>query len=229
MKKKENIFAENLKLSKEIFIIGPLFKKSLKITNKESSFLFIDGGSHFFEDIQQTFFNSFDDEAATHFNSLRIGDGDSYQGVLDIKLSINKNFSDLAYGLKFIKTSLEKVNLLGFLGGRKDHELFNLGEAHKVLLSNKVNRKVKFLFDQSFIGFPPGRHTLKLDGIFSLFVIEEAEITITGQIKYPLISPTKVLPLSSQGLSNVGNGEFFIQSNKPVFLYIPPKANLNDE
>ena len=97
-----------------------------------------------------------------------------------------------------------------------------------MLLSNQVNNKVKFLFDQSFICFPPGHHNVRLNRTFSLFVLEEAKITISGQVKYPLTNPTKVHPLSSQGLSNISHGEFFIQSDKPVFLYLAPKVNPDD-
>ena len=228
MEEKEKIFVENLKLSKEIFIIGPLFTKSLKISNKQSSFLFIDGGSHFFNHIQDFFFNSFPDGNPPAFNSLKIGDGDSYNGSLDTKLSVNKSFSDLAYGFKFIKPSLEKVNLLGFLGGRRDHELFNLGEAHKLLLSDQINKKAKLIFDKSFICFPPGTHSVNLEGTFSLFALEKASITLTGQIKYPLPSLTEIGLLSSQCLSNISFGEIFIQSNKPIFLYTPEKVDLDE-
>lgn len=228
MEKKEKIFVENLKHSKEIFIIGPLFKENLAISKRESSFLFIDGGSRFFDYVQKVFLDSFPNSTSTHFNTLKIGDGDSYDGTLDTKLPVCKNFSDLSYGLKFVVPSIEKVNLLGFLGGRKDHELFNLGEAYKILLSNQVDKKAKFLFDQSFICFPPGNNSVTLDGTFSLFVLEEASISITGQIKYPLPTPTKIEPLSSLGLSNLSYGEFFIKSDKPTFIYIPPKVDLNE-
>ena len=147
---------------------------------------------------------------------------------MDTKLSPNKSFSDLAYGLKFVRPSIEKVNLLGFLGNRKDHELFNLGEVHKVLLSDQVNKNSKFLFDHSFICFPAGSHTINVKGTFSLFVLEKASISLNGQIKYPLPNLTVIDPLSSQGLSNISYGEFFIQSNKPIFVYIPPKVDLNE-
>jgi len=228
MEKKEKIFTENLKLSKEIFIIGPLFNKRLSITRKESSFLFIDGGSQFFDYVQKVFIDSLPFEGPLFFNSLKVGDGDSFKGTLDIKLSVNKNYSDLAYGLQLIKPFLEKVSLLGFLGGRKDHELFNLGEIHKVLLSPLVQQSSVFYLDKSFICFPPGAHNTNIEGTFSLFVLEKAKVTITGSVKFPLLNPTTIDPLSSFCLSNICHGEVVIQSDKPIFLYLPTEKGLNE-
>ena len=62
-----------------------------------------------------------------------VGDNDSYDKELDEILCVDKNYSDLSYVLSHIVDSFSEVRLIGFLGGRRDHELMNLMETHQAL------------------------------------------------------------------------------------------------
>ena len=214
MKKKEKKFIADLKSYNEITFIGPLFSGPLLLPRNESPFVVIDGGCHHFTDVKSNYLKSF-----KNFLFLKLGDQDSYDGELDLVLEKNKDFSDLTYGLGLITDTIETISLQGFLGGRKDHELFNLGEVHHFLSSSKAHKNCSVTFEKTFQAFPKGTQQIDHQGTFSLFVLEKTLIQIEGNAKYTLKGPTLFNPLSSMGLSNIGNGSFTITSQGPFFLY----------
>jgi len=216
MKKKEKIFIDGLRSIHNAIFIGPLFSLPLLLPPSETSFIFVDGGSHFFAEVERSYLKSF-----PTFNFLKVGDQDSYKGELDVVLEKTKNFSDLAYAFSLLPKNIEYISLQGFLGGRKDHELFNLGEAHHFLASEKSHPNGSLFFENTFKAFSSGTHKIDHQGLFSLFVLEKTSLQIIGDVMFPLPSPTPLKALSSHGLSNIGQGSFSIVSEKPFFLYFP--------
>ena len=95
-------------------IVGPLY---IGEADFKEPVLFIDGGSRFRNSPE----------------GLSLGDNDSSIGELDILLSPDKDFSDLSYALRNIPSHYKEIHLQGFLGGRKDHEIINMGEVQNFL------------------------------------------------------------------------------------------------
>jgi len=161
-------------------------------------------------------------DSATQFRinnkGFSVGDNDSFSGTLDEILPIDKDFSDLSYVLSKLCPQFNEINLFGFLGGRKDHEMINLLEAYQYL--KMQNQKTKVSFDQKIIGFSKGSWAIDIHGIFSIIAFEELEIEITGQCKFEVDKSRCFKPLSSHGLSNIGSGEVHIQSSQPFFLFL---------
>lgn len=62
----------------------------------------------------------------------------------------------------------------------------------------------------------PGTHTLKLSGTFSLISLVPALFTIAGACRFP-VENLLVRPLSSQLLSNHGEGEVRIHCDQRFF------------
>ena len=65
--------------------------------------------------------------------STSVGDADSSTAPLDMMLEKEKNFSDFTFALRSLPQNIAEVHARGFLGGRRDHELANFGEAHAFL------------------------------------------------------------------------------------------------
>jgi thiamine pyrophosphokinase len=216
MKKKEKFFIDGLQSTSIASFIGPLFSLPFILPPTDSSFIFVDGGCHFFTEVKNSYLRSF-----PTFNFLKVGDQDSYKGELDVVLEKTKNFSDLAYAFSLLPKNIEYISLQGFLGGRKDHELFNLGEAHHFLASEQSHPNGSLSFENSFKAFSSGTHQINYQGPFSLFVLEQTSLQMIGDVMFPLPSPTPLKALSSHGLSNIGQGSFNIISEKPFFLYFP--------
>ena len=214
MKKKEKKFISDLQAYNEVTLIGPLFSSPLLLPRNESPFLFIDGGCHNITNVKNDYLKLF-----KNFFFLKLGDQDSYDGELDVVLEKTKGFSDLAYGLGLLTDTIKTISLQGFLGGRKDHELFNLGEVHYFLSSSKAHKSCSVAFGKTFKAFPKGVQQIDHRGTFSLFVLEKTLIQIEGNVQYTLKHPTLLNPLSSLGLSNIGLGPFTVTSEGPFFLY----------
>jgi thiamine pyrophosphokinase len=76
-------------------------------------------------------------DGGAHFTSkldLWVGDADSFSERPQTQhthiLPVDKDASDLNFALQLFSAAKPyKFHFWGFLGGRKDHELFNLGEA----------------------------------------------------------------------------------------------------
>lgn len=171
----------------------------------------VDGGAHFAQRLD-----------------LWIGDADSFKGKIDsahcLKFPPEKDLSDLALALSLLNQDHSYyLHLWGFLGGRHDHELFNLGEAAKFLEQHSESRIA--LYDQQgikrFDFLSKGSWQLSIESLFSLGSINKVKVELSGCCKYPITPASDLDPLSSRGLSNEGHGEVQITTDGPVFIYYP--------
>lgn len=196
-------FIKNISTSEAIYIIGPLYSKT-ELFEKTPT-IFVDGGSRFMP------------KSRSINNAICIGDGDSFNGKLDIVLPEEKDFSDLQFALSLLHKNIKEIHLRGFLGGRRDHEIINLGEIYEVVKNKLTNTKV--YLDDEIILLPKGFNAVDIDQTFSLVCFESSDIKVIGECKYQLRESTVLAPMSSQGLSNIGYGIITIESNNPIFLY----------
>ena len=174
----------------------------------EQPVIWVDGGAHHRPPV-----------AARDGLGFSVGDGDSFRGKLDQYLDTNKDYSDLAYVLGCLRSRFAEVVLLGFLGQRRDHELFNLGEVHHFLAS--VNTPTQVRFDDSVIAYSAGQWAFDVDGVFSLAVLESATVQLVGACEFPIPAPTQIAPLKSFGLSNRGFGTVTLTTGGPVLIIKP--------
>lgn len=155
-----------------------------------------------------------------------VGDGDSFCGQLDHYLHTDKDQSDLAFVLERLPAHFVEVILLGFLGARRDHELFNLGEVHHFLRAAKQPTRARF--EHGVYAYSRGEWVFECHGVFSLAVLEPTKITLVGACKFQLTTPTKIAPLSSLGLSNRGFGTITLNTRAPAFV-LKPQARQSDD
>lgn len=151
---------------------------------------------------------------------VSVGDGDSSLNELDVMLPPEKDFSDLAYVLSQIPAHIRRLSMVGFLGGRRDHELLNLGEIHRFL--QKRSAPVECDLDWAVCAFSEGQWPLLLKGLFSLIVFAPTEVQLTGACRYPIAQPKTLEIVSSFGLSNEGFGEVELRCRGPVFVFKNP-------
>lgn len=183
--------------SNTIELVGPMHIAD--VTFNEPT-IFVDGGTKFRRGLE----------------GLAVGDGDSYIEPLDEYLNPHKDYSDLAYVLASLPAHFHKVQLHGFLGGRRDHELANLGETSAFLKHRHHATRIQF--DQALCGFSAGDWQLEIHESFSLLSLEDANITLEGACEYPLKQLTKIEPFCSHGLSNSGSGGVILKTDAPVFI-----------
>ncbi|NKB63024.1 MAG: hypothetical protein GKR95_25470 [Gammaproteobacteria bacterium] len=188
--------------SDSVTLVGPLYQPRGDLNHFEEPVLFVDGGTRF-----------------RRLNEgYALGDGDSYHGVLDTVLEREKDFSDLAFALGNLGPNFTSISLLGFLGGRRDHEFFNFGEVHQFVRRRSPGTKV--LFDEDAAIFSAGRWQFELHGLFSLGTLETTSFTMTGECQYQVPELTELAPLSSLGLSNFGHGVVTILCDDPMLLFM---------
>src|SRR3982750_1407403 len=110
-------FIGELGSQSQISVVGPMLNR---VFTPSAPTIFVDGGTQF-------------RPVGEKNNPIRIsvGDGDSGGINLDVLLPKEKDYSDLAFVLSNLPPTVRHVELIGFLGGRRDHELFNFGEVHK--------------------------------------------------------------------------------------------------
>jgi len=208
-----------MKIPEEIFdhniwtFVGPMGPRLQNSELLSHPIILVDGGAHHCQK-----------------GLIWIGDSDSNQLNVEvdffIELNPNKDFSDLkaAFDLFPANSSLE-LHLWGFLGGRNDHQLINLGESHHFLIQHPQSKI--FFYDEfgmlRMIFTSNGTLNLNHQGIFSLVSLESAEIQIIGNCDYELTIPTPLLPLSSRGLSNFAHGPVKITTNKPLLVLFEGK------
>ena len=159
---------------------------------------------------------------------LWVGDADSFDGEVNsshlFRHPTGKDESDLALALRFFDGPCHyKLHLWGFLGGRKDHELFNLGEVLRFL---DKHQECQALFYNEFgkIVFHAvgsGHWKFSHDGTFSLGTLKKTEVKLIGDCQFPISSFSTLEPLSSLGLSNRGHGEIILETEGPVFICFP--------
>lgn len=203
----------NLKTKTEWVLVGPM-GPILEPKYLEYPTMAVDGGAHF---IQKS--------------DVWVGDSDSFSGEVVATHVFHyppeKDRSDLHLALSLLDPRRsQKLHLWGFLGGRQDHELFNLGEAHGFLESAS---KCELIFYDStgrvvfwFLG--AGFWKFSFHGAFSLGTLKTTSLSLEGRCKYQIRNSTPFNPLSSLGLSNQGSGEMMLTTEAPVFLYFPEKA-----
>ena len=149
---------------------------------------------------------------------ITVGDGDSSARHMDEKLNPDKDLSDLAHTLDAIEDYFDELHTYGFLGGRKDHELINLAEIQSLLRKRTDPLKVKC--NEEIVAVSKGEWTFTIEGIFSLFLFEAGNLTLTGACKYPIGGKNPLHSLTSHGLSNEGNGEIVLICSGPVFIFL---------
>jgi thiamine pyrophosphokinase len=203
-------FIKSLQHFSEIVLIGPMDFINPPI-QLNVPHVFIDGGSK-----HKEFFKSIWRKKSWSPEIISVGDGDSSHVKLDVLISPQKDFSDLQYALNFLPQQIEKIHLIGFLGGRKDHELINFGEIYHFL----QHQSSLAFFDDKIIA---SSHKLKrnIQGTFSILTFNTTFVKITGMCKYPLDTFTEIHPFSSHGLSNIGHGDISIEANDVFFLFLP--------
>ncbi|NKB76130.1 MAG: hypothetical protein GKR96_03555 [Gammaproteobacteria bacterium] len=195
-------YLEKYRSQATIVLVGPLYQPHDSWERFDEPVIFVDGGAHFRRDKE----------------GYTLGDGDSYHDILDTSLNCEKDFSDLAFALNHLSPNFTHVTLLGFLGGRRDHEFFNFGEVQKFIQSHSPRTTV--LFDKDVVAFSAGEWEFDVSGLFSLGALETTSFVMTGECKYQVPEPTKLPPLSSLGLSNFGHGTIKINCAGPMLLFI---------
>ena len=183
-------------------LVGPLFQGEQSFVDPV---IFVDGGTSYRQQ----------DEG------LAVGDGDSHRGDLDERLNPNKDYSDLSYVLASLPAHFNEASLQGFLGGRRDHEWANLGEAHAFL--KQRHQPMQVHFESLISGFTAGEWQLEINETFSLLCLETARVKMTGACQYRLNQKTRLEPLCSHGLSNIGNGTITLKTDGPVFVVYPDR------
>lgn len=209
--------------ARDILVIGPGLKEITpeNLPQHFSHILYIDGGAkHFHHPLLQTW--------RTH--SLVIGDKDSFNELknhhdieFDLELPPQKDESDLAFALRLLSPKVRNMTLLGFSGGRFDHELSNLGVLDDFLNYAHSESPIEITIDQSLKIFGPGKKTIQYHGIFSLFSFKTQLLTIEGDIEYPVTEKTTFKTLHSHGLSNKAHGEVIINSEANILVIFPAK------
>lgn len=198
-----------------LFIIGPQFNtEDLSFFQPDTNldkFYFVDGGLDRF--LETT-------KSKKPLQSQSIGDQDSSRFEMDIKLNPHKEESDLSVTLDLISEKVDQPEIcaLGFLGGRRDHEYFNLKSFANFVDSKKsfachLSRELTVFTRDEFWHFD--HH-----GLFSLFSFRDSHYSIQGEVIYP-IENALIPSLSSQLLSNEAEGEFRVKASQAFFFYRP--------
>lgn len=188
-------------------LVGPMLEKNEGDFPQNLPLLLVDGG----------FDKCLEHGLLAKRSTFSVGDGDSSKAQLDEKLSPKKDFSDLSYALDLLPHSIKKIILYGFLGGRRDHEISNFGEVHRFLKNKAEQSQVNF--SDKILVLSSGKWRLTHFGPFSLMALDRPTVLLTGEIEYQLIQKTKLEPMSSLGLSNNSKGEFYLETDGPVFIY----------
>jgi thiamine pyrophosphokinase len=203
-------FKSGIKQRKELIVVGPMALSIPKQLHHLAQIL-VDGGTRI---------------KKKHPVHISVGDGDSFEHKLDIRVNPDKDFSDLALALSLIPKNIKKVHLVGFLGGREDHELINLGEIHYFLSHHKQIEVL--LWDRQkkiYWGLSKGLYHFSHTGYFSLFSFKTNKLSMKGKCEYQLKSKS-LKAHSSQGLSNVGFGPISIKCEHPLFVIFPKGKKL---
>lgn len=201
-------FTNQLRSFSHIALVGPLHHETFRPS--DHPVIYVDGGVRLRPapaDLQRSF---------------SVGDGDSDHIPVDHRLPAEKDFSDLAFVLRELPPSIVQVDLFGFLGGRKDHELANFGELHSFLKSRSAPTRAHLYTHGGLavIAHSGGPFELRVHGLFSLFVIESSEVSLSGDCRYPLREGSRLSPFSSHGLSNEADGVVRVESRGPVFIFL---------
>ena len=190
-----------------ITLVGPMPLESFGTLPPDEPIVWVDGGANHRRPL------------AGGDVGFCVGDGDSFHGKLDQRLDADKDYSDLAYVLSCLHSRFTEVRLPGFLGARRDHELFNFGEVHHFLAA--VNAPTRARFDENVSGYSAGQWSIEIQGTFSLAVFAPTTVKLTGACQYPIAAPRKIAALKSLGLSNQGFGTITLSTRAPAFIFQP--------
>lgn len=198
-------------------IIGPQkfssasFKKTLTGLDPVVA-IYVDGGTRHQRELEKN-------HPEIKKNSFSIGDGDSSKSELTFKKR-DQSISDLAYLLQKLsrKTKIKTVHFFGFVekSTRLDHVLVNLGEImafhaeRKTALKLSCDNKIVFLKKETFL--------FSTKKTFSVIVLKPGKIKISGECRFPFEG--KLMPLSSRGLSNEGQGVISIRVPDQALLIL---------
>jgi len=194
----------------EWVLVGPM-GPDLPETLSQFPVVAIDGGAHHLE-----------------CPDIWVGDADSYGKQISCKHIFRhppeKDLSDFALALSLFKIPRHyKLHLWGFLGGRRDHELFNFGESSRFLDRHSESEIIFYGLDGNiqfhFLG--AGNWKFSRHGLFSLGSLKSTLVKLKGDCKFPINKWLEITPLSSFGLSNEGYGEIILECQGPVFIYYP--------
>jgi thiamine pyrophosphokinase len=199
-----------LKIKTEWIILGPMGPE-VPLIFQGHPILCVDGGANYSPRMD-----------------VWVGDADSYhqEVVSDLmfKHPTEKDKSDLALALEvFQETHHYKLHLWGFLGGRKDHELFNLGEC-LTFLEKHHQSQILFYNEYGKLAYymmSAGQWTFTHVGLFSLGTIKTTSLRLYGKCRYQMKKKEVLQPLSSLGLSNQGEGDIHLETDGPVFICFP--------
>lgn len=157
-----------------------------------------------------------------------VGDADSYQEEIKAKHifrhKVDKDHSDLALSLSlFVEPRHYKLHFWGFLGGRIDHELMNLGESMRFLENNPESQILFYDETGKVLVHALGAGIWKFHhvGPFSVGTLKKTSVKLTGACQYQIRNRETLDPLSSFGLSNQGKGEIQLEADGAVFVIFP--------
>lgn len=199
-------FLADIATAPQVFVVGPMLQGTHHATGPT---VYVDGGEQF----RDTF------DPAGNIPTISVGDGDSTATPLDKILPKQKDYSDLAFVLHNLPPTVRHLELLGFMGGRPDHQLVNFGEVHK-FLKTKTARFTTVRFDETVVAFCGGGFDLELHQDFSVVAFESTPLVITGDCKYLVPKPYHLQAVSSVGLSNEGFGKVHFDSVGPCFIFL---------
>ena len=201
------------KLHQTIIIVGPTSFKWKVLTpflkRENVKLFFVDGGLIHLDKFQNK-------APALTKSAVTIGDGDSSNKPMTMFKS-DQNLSDLSYCLNILskEENVRTFLFVGFLGGRIDHQFFNLGE-----ISRFTKRaKAQILLEDKIEFFPKGIINVEIRGVFSVGCFEDNQIKVSGACLYKTRNWIKLPVLSSRGLSNVGSGKIEIESKSPLAVF----------
>jgi thiamine pyrophosphokinase len=189
----------------QVLIIGPqevstfLIERDPKIPT-----VYVDGGARWREN------------SALESGSIVVGDGDSFDGAVDVHLPKEKDFSDFAFALKNLPPEINEIETHGFLGGDTAHEFLNFGEAHHLL---KKREGTTITFNGAIWGFSPGEWSFYINGRFSLINFEKCEMSLNGLCDFQIKSKKYIEPVTSLGLGNTAHGKVNVDSSGAFFIF----------
>jgi len=189
-----------------IALIGPVMPRPMNPTPFPQ--IAVDGGVHF-----------------AHQPILWVGDGDSSHLVGETGISLIKKNSQDETDLRFCLDLIQgwkwsELLLFGFLGGRRDHELANFGEMHRLFLDRPESVRACFYddeFNERIDLYQSGQHSIEIQGLFSILTFEHSILSLSGDCDYSLHQQELGL-FSGRGVSNNGHGSVNIQCKTPFLL-----------
>lgn len=212
-------FFESFGEPTRVLIIGPEEISAFLIELKpEIPTVYVDRGAQWRDKISKvvSLETPLSDARHSDIGSIVVGDGDSFDGAIDVRLPQEKEYSDFAFALKHLPSEIREIETHGFLGGDNAHELINFGEAHQLL---KKREETFMTFNGVIWAFSPGDWSFYLNGRFSLINMEKCELSLEGLCDYQIKSKRYVEAVTSLGLSNMAHGKVTVSSSGPFFIF----------